>query len=92
MYDGMGVQLYSANVLTSSLAAHLGFHLTVNVHVRVGQAVCARGKITFHMGIVHSDLQEVCGSSRIVTALVLKFAGACWGATASSTPYPMLNT
>ena len=28
------------------------------------------------MGIVHGDIQEVCGSSRIVTALVLKFTGA----------------
>jgi len=26
--------------------------------------------------IVHSDIKEVCGSSRIVTALVLKFARA----------------
>ena len=47
MYDGMGVQPHSANVLTGSLAAHLGLHLTVNIHGGVGQAVCARGKLTF---------------------------------------------
>ena len=32
-------------------------------------------KSTFH-SIVHRDIQEECGSSRILTALVLKFAGA----------------
>ena len=31
------------------------------------------------VGIVHSDIQEVCGSRRIVTALVLKFARVRWG-------------
>ena len=36
-------------------------------------------KLTFH-SIVHWDIQEVCGSSRLLTALVLKFVGACWGA------------
>ena len=36
-------------------------------------------KLTFH-SIVHWDIQEVCGSSRLLTALVLKFAGARWGA------------
>ena len=34
------------------------------------------------------DIQEVCGSSRILTALVLKFAGACWGAVALLTSLP----
>jgi len=29
---------------------------------RVGQGPCARGIITMHIGIVHSDIQEVCGS------------------------------
>jgi len=42
--------------------------------------------------MVHSDIQEVCGSSRIVTALVLKFAGTHWGVTALLTSYLMLNT
>ena len=32
-------------------------------------------KLTFK-SIVHRDIQEVCGSSRILTALMLKFAGA----------------
>jgi len=36
---------------------------------------------TFH-SIVDRDIQEVCGSSRILTALVLKFTGARWGAVA----------
>jgi len=37
------------------------------------QAPCARDKIiTFHS----RHIQEVCGSSRKLTALVLKFAGA----------------
>ena len=40
----------------------------------VGQAPCTRDKITFH-GIVHRDIQEVCRSSRMLIALVLKFAG-----------------
>ena len=35
-------------------------------------------KLTFH-SIVHRDIQEVCGSSRLLTALVLKFARARWG-------------
>jgi len=48
-------------------------------------------KLTFH-SIVHRDIQEVCGSSRLLTALVLKFAGARWGAVALLTSYLTLNT
>ena len=64
-------------------------------------AVCSRGVVTSSMcmwqnehpiSIVHSSIQEVCGSSRIVTALVLKLASAQWGATALWTSYLMLNT
>ena len=40
-------------------------------------------ELTFH-SIVHRDIQEVCRSSRILTALVLKFAGARWGALGRS--------
>ena len=39
-------------------------------------------KLTFHK-LVHSDIQEVCGSSRIVTALALMFTRTQWGATDS---------
>jgi len=42
--------------------------------------------------IVHRDTQEVCRSSRILTALVLKFARARWDAVARLTSYLMLNT
>jgi len=38
-------------------------------------------KLTFH-SIVHRDIQEVRGSSRLLTALVMKLAGAHWGAVA----------
>ena len=55
----------------------------------VGQGPCAHGKINIS---VHSNMQKVCGSCRIVTALVLKFAGACWGITALLTSYLMLST
>jgi len=48
-------------------------------------------KLTFH-SIVDRDIQEVCGSSRILTALVLKYASARWGAVALLTSYPTLNT
>ena len=48
-------------------------------------------KLTFH-SIVHRDIQELCGSSRLLTALVLKFAGARWGAVALLTSYLTLNT
>jgi len=48
-------------------------------------------KLTFH-SIVDRDIQEVCGSSRILTALVLKFAEARWGAVALLTSYLTLNT
>ena len=48
-------------------------------------------KLTFH-GIVHRDIQEVCGSSRLLTALVLKFAGAHWGAVTLLTSSLTLNT
>ena len=48
-------------------------------------------KLTFH-SIVHRDIQEVCGSSRILTALVLKFGGARWGIVDLLTSYLMLNT
>ena len=48
-------------------------------------------KLTFH-SIVHRDIQEVCGSSRILTAPVFKFAGVCWGVVALLTSYLMLNT
>jgi len=44
------------------------------------------------VGIVYSDIQAVCRSSKIVTALVLKFTREQWGATALLTSYPMLNT
>jgi len=40
---------------------------------------------------VHRDIQEVCGSSRQLTALVLKFAGAHWGAVALLTSYLTLK-
>ena len=46
-----------------------------------------------HMtSIVHRDIEEVYGSSRLLTALVLKFAGARWGAVALLTSYVMLNS
>ena len=48
-------------------------------------------KLTFH-SIMDRDIKEVCGSSRILTTLVLKFAGACWGAVALLTSYLTLNT
>ena len=48
-------------------------------------------KLTFH-SLVDRDIQEVCGSSRILTALVLKFAGAGWGTVALLTSDLMLNT
>jgi len=41
---------------------------------------------------VDRDIQEVCGSSRILTALALKFAVARWGAVALLTSYLTLNT
>jgi len=44
------------------------------------------------IGIVQNDIQEVCESSKIVIALVLKFTGAKWGAIALLTSYLMLNT
>ena len=47
-------------------------------------------KLTFH-SIVHRDIQEVCGSSRLLTALVLKSAGARWGTVALLTSYLTLN-
>jgi len=43
-------------------------------------------KLTFH-SIVHRDIQEVWGSSRILTALVLKFAEAHLGAVAPFTSF-----
>jgi len=48
-------------------------------------------KLTFH-SIVHRDIQEACESSRILTALVLKFARAQWGTVALLTSYLKLNT
>ena len=39
---------------------------------------CTRDKINIH-SIVYSDMQEVCGSNRLVTVLVLRFAGDQWG-------------
>ena len=48
-------------------------------------------KLTFH-SIVDGDIQEVCRSSRILTALALKFAGARWGAVALLTSFLTLNT
>jgi len=48
-------------------------------------------KSTFY-SIVGRDIQEVCGSSGILTVVVLKFAGACWGAVALLTSYLTLNT
>ena len=38
------------------------------------------------------DIEEVYGSSRLLTALVLKFAGARRGAVALLTSYVMLNS
>jgi len=43
------------------------------------------------MGIVHSDIQEVCRSSGILTALMLKFARAWWGPIALLASYLMLT-
>jgi len=51
-----------------------------------------QGPCTHFIGIVHSDIQGVCRSSRIVTALVLKITGVQWGAFALLTSYLMLNT
>ena len=48
-------------------------------------------KLTFH-SIVHRDIQEICGSRRILTAVALKFAGARWGTVALLTSYLTLNT
>ena len=42
--------------------------------------------------IVYNDMQEVCGSSGLVTALVLRFAGDQRGLIAVWTFYLMLNT
>ena len=39
-------------------------------------------KLTFH-SIVHRDIQEVCGSSRLLTTLVVKFAGGALGRSCS---------
>jgi len=53
--------------------SHGGFRRYITNQGRyVGQGLCAHSITTFH-SIVHSDIQEVCGSNRIVTALVLKF-------------------
>ena len=41
---------------------------------------------------MHSDVQEECGTSRLVTALVLKFSGVQWDIIAVLTSYLMLNT
>ena len=58
--------------------------------VRGEDKLCAHVvKLTFHR---YSDIQEECGSSRIVTALSLNVAGVRWGTTALLTSYPMLNT
>ena len=57
----------------------------------VGQASCARGKINI-THVVHSDIQEVCGISRTVTALVLKFTGVWYGAITLLTSSLKLNT
>jgi len=59
--------------------------LTVALQKGVGQGLCAHG-------IEHSDIQEVCGSRGIVTALVLKFTELQWGATLLLTSYLILNT
>jgi len=48
-------------------------------------------KLTFH-SIVDRNIQKVCGSSRILTAVVLKFAGVHWGAVALLTSYLTPNT
>ena len=32
-------------------------------------------QLTFHVGIVHSGIPEVCGTSRLVAALALGFHG-----------------
>ena len=67
--------------------------LTVALQRGVGQGLCARGisKIPY-IGIERSDIQEVCGSHGIVTALVLKFTELQWGATLLLTSYLILNT
>jgi len=48
-------------------------------------------KLTFR-NIVHRDIQQVCRSSRLLTALVLKFAGVRWGTVALLTSYLTLST
>ena len=52
-----------------------------------------RGRINIpYSATVHSDIQEECGTSRLVTALVLKFSGAQWDVIAVLTSYLILNT
>ena len=41
---------------------------------------------------MHNDTQEVCGSSRLVTALVLTIDGVRWGLNALQTSYLMLKS
>ena len=52
--------------------------------IRVGQGPCTCGIINFQLVYVHSDIQGVCRSSRLVTALVLKFTRVQWGAIVPS--------
>ena len=42
----------------------------------------------YSVGIVYNDIQEVCGTSRLVTALVLTVR---WGSIALLTSFLMLN-
>ena len=44
-----------------------------------------------YIGIVHSDIQEVCRSSRTVIDLVLEFIGAKWDVFAPLTSYLMIK-
>jgi len=55
----------------------------------VGQGLYTCGIIK---GTVHSDIQEVCRSSRVATALLLKIIGGAVGHTVLLTSYLMLST
>ena len=76
---------YKVLALLTVLKAKLGLQIDKQVLIqgyiyRVQDKLQAHViKLTFH-SIGHRDIQEVCGSSRPLTAL--KFAGARWGAAA----------
>ena len=60
--------------------------------VTKNKLVCVYYFVNNNAHFTKSKIQEVCRSSRILTALVLKFAGVRWGAVALLTSYPTLNT